>query len=886
MRKVLRAVLFTLLGILGVIALCALVLVGLWVVRHEDPLAYLPEHPVAHVQVPSVRVIYDEWLNLPAADAVLGRPDLAVYRGTISDVRGLALTRSPVLRRLVDVHADVALLPDRKLLVVLDLGWRGILTPLARLVGPVLKLKGFSYLNDSGISLYRYTTGTVTIHAAFMENVVVVALDEQVVKDALARRAAGTGLAARASRDLLDRLKLRSSRAVRVVLDTPTLSSELLAGSDAGAAILSALQLPGQSVVEAEGHVDRFSLGASLPVAPGMPEVARVLGAAHSPLGVLRYVPASATLLTVSNLAPTGDLYRLAAAVLGAEVSDIYKKADDGARTVLGMGIDELVFSWAGAEVGAFTLPSSNSQVYFVKITDTGAYTRAMDKLTGSIAAGKDSSLVMDGVRVDRLTIPWYVGLILSALGVDAPEPYFVVRGDYFFLSMDAQNLAAVVKAGETGTNIARVGGAFARLTQGIPADPSALVWWDSSQGLPFFVSRTGTLADLLRVYGSGVAVVRVSPSELRVALVTESTPRGAAQPIAGFPLSVEGGVTGDPLAFRFSDGGPVLLAWMRDRSTLVLADTSGAKLAEARLDADSVILPEQAGPGVLNAIWAVSPGGTVWRFGPKLEPFPSFPVATGTASPMPPTLLKDSLALYSRTDSDLLLVGPDGSRHLLGAKFDSPLLAPPYFAGGRIASYPKSFDARVHLMDTSGRELPGWPVQAAGISFCSPRIVRSGDSVVVTFLTQAGVLGAWDESGVAVPSFPVTLPGVYYATPEAISSDGRTELVALSQDGLLSEIGMDGKVVRQTRVADLDGKVARIRVADLDGNGRQEILLYGSGAFMEGYDSALQPLPGFPVKGVTLPQLVDINRDGSTDLVSAGLDGKIYAYTVGRGSR
>ena len=883
MRKVLGVVLTIILAIIGFIVLCALILVGSWIIRHEDPLAFLPERPVAYVQVPSIRVVYDDWLNLPAADAIFARPDLAPYRAAIADARGLALTRSPVLQKLVDVHADVVLLPDRKLLAVLDLGWRGIVTPLARLIGPVLRIKGFSYLNDSGVSLYRYTAGGVTIHAAFMENVAVIALDEGVVKEALARRAAKTGLAARASRDLLDRLKLRNNRAVRVVLDTPSLTSELLAGSDVGAKILSALQLPGQSMLDAEGRAERLSLNAVLPVSASMPEVARVLQAPRSPIGVLRYVPASAYLLTVSNLAPLADLYRLAAAVAGADVRDIFKRADDGARTVLGAGIDELVFSWIGAEAGAFSLPSSNSPVYFVRIADSAAYTRSMEKLTGSIAAGKDSTLVMDGVRIDRLTIPWYVGLILSALGVDVPEPYFVTRGDYFFASMDAQNLAAVVKAGETGDNIARLGGTFTRLTQGIPADSSLMVWWDSSHGLPFFVSKTGTLTDLLRVYGSGVAVLLASPAELRATLVTESTQRAAAQPLAGFPLSVEGSLTGDPVAFRFSDGGPALLAWIRDRSTLVLADASGARIAEAKLETDSVIVPEQARPGVLNALWAVSPGGTVWRFGPKLEPFPSFPVVTGIASPMPPALVQDKLALYSRADSDLVLVGPDGSRRLLGAKFDSPLLAAPSFLSGRIASYPKSFDAQVHLTDLDGTELPGWPVKASGISFCSPRILRAGESLVVTFLTQAGMLDAWDESGATVASFPVALPGVYYATPEPISADGSTLLVALSQDGALSEIGLDGRIVRQARVADLDGRNARIRIADLYGDGRQEILLYGSGAFIEGYDSSLRPLPGFPLKGATLPQVVDINHDGTNDLLAAGLDGRIYAYGMGR---
>jgi hypothetical protein len=89
--------------------------------------------------------------------------------------------------------------------------------------------------------------------------------------------------------------------------------------------------------------------------------------------------------------------------------------------------------------------------------------------------------------------------------------------------------------------------------------------------------------------------------------------------------------------------------------------------------------------------------------------------------------------------------------------------------------------------------------------------------------------------------------------------------------------------VVRQARVPDLDGKSARILLGDLDQDGLEEILLYGSGAFIAGYDAYFRPLPGFPLKGVSRPQLVDLDRDGRTDLLTAGLDGKIYAYTMGR---
>ena len=723
MKKVFTALVRVLLVILCVIVAAALFLVGRWLVRHQDPLSFIPEHYVAFVQVPSIRAIYDDWLNLSAADVILSRPELAPYRSALADARGLALTRSPVVQKLLDVHADIVLLPDRKLLAVLDLGWRGILSPLARVIGPVLSLKGFSFLNDAGVPMYCYTSGPATIQAALMENVAVVSLDEDVVKEALARSTAGQGLAAKASRELIDRLRPRSSSAVRVLVDTQSLSAELLGGSASAGSVLAALQPPGQSVLSVEAHAEGIRISAELPVSPSLPELAKVLAQAPRPIGVLRYVPSSAYLLSIVNLAPLADLYRLAAAVQGANVQQLYKKADDGARSVLGAGIDELVFSWVGSEVGAFLLPGSNQPVYFARISDAKACASAIGKLTGSIVAGKDSSLVLDGVRIDKLTIPWYVGMILDALGVSVPEPYFLIRGDYFFASLDAGNLASVVKTADSGDNIVRTG-SFPRLTERIPADSSLMVWYDSSHAQPFFLAGAGILPDVLRLYQSGVIVARASPNQLGVTLLAASGNQGAAQPLPGFPLAVDGGVNGDLLAFRFADAGPPLFAWIRDRSTLDLADAGGARIAEARLETDSVLVPEMLRPGVASAIWAVSPGGTVWRFGPKLAPLPPFPVATAIASSMPPVLIGGKLALFSRADSTLVLIGPDGGRIVSGDRVEAPLLSAPDSLGNRIAFYPKSFDAKIHLRDVSGAEMPGWPVSASGISFCAPRFV------------------------------------------------------------------------------------------------------------------------------------------------------------------
>ncbi len=430
MKRALGVLLKVILGIVAVLVLGVLVLAGAWLFRREDPTAFLPASYVAYLQVPSLRTVYDQWLNLEAADVVLARPDLAVYRSVVADVRGLALTRSPLLRELLDVHADVMLLPGGKLVAVLELGWRGILSPLARIVGPQLGVKGFSFLNDAGTPLYRYTTGGTTIHAAIVNNVAVVSLDPDTVKASLALGKSDTGLAAKAGRDLLRRIRLRAPDRLRILVDTQALSTDLLSGSPLGAKILDTVEIPGQSMLDLKLSNEKLDLSAAMPVSVSLPALAKALAVAPSPIGVLRYVPSRATLLSLTNIAPLGDLYAIAAVFEGKDVQDIYAKADAGAKSVIGMGIDTLLFSWVGAEAGAFMLPGAEA-VFFARISDEHAYETSLAALTGSAVAGKDTSLVLDGVRIDRLSIPWYVDLILQTLGVNAPQPFFLARGGY-----------------------------------------------------------------------------------------------------------------------------------------------------------------------------------------------------------------------------------------------------------------------------------------------------------------------------------------------------------------------------------------------------------------------------------------------------------------------
>ena len=265
-------------------------------------------------------------------------------------------------------------------------------------------------------------------------------------------------------------------------------------------------------------------------------------------------------------------------------------------------------------------------------------------------------------------------------------------------------NLSAVLKAADTGSNIA-AGNLYASLSRGIPSDPTFMVWYDITRTEPFFIKGAGIFADILRLYTSGIAAVRATPTELQVSLSAARVVGGGARLAAGFPLAPEKGVGQDLLAFRFADSRAARLSWVKAKSLLVLADAGGTPIAQAQLDPDTRLVPEQNADGALAALWAVSPSGTIWRFGPALIPQAPFPVASGIVSTMPPIVIGGSLALFSRNDAAIVLIGADGARRLLAQHLDAPLLAAPDVVGARMAFYPKSFDAHVHLTDLDGTE-------------------------------------------------------------------------------------------------------------------------------------------------------------------------------------
>ena len=216
-RTGLRVLVRSLLGVAGAVLLTFAILTVIWLSRRADPISYLSDQYATYVQVPSLLNLYDHWLNLEAADAVLGRPELAPYRRLVTDMRGLTLTDSAAVRMLLKVHADVMLLDNHTFLAAVDLGWRGLVGPLLSVVGPLLRIEGLSVIFDAGVPMYRFSSGSTGVLAVIRGNVGLITVDAGVMKAALLRRSSHTGLDHAVSADVLGLMKSRSPTAIRIM---------------------------------------------------------------------------------------------------------------------------------------------------------------------------------------------------------------------------------------------------------------------------------------------------------------------------------------------------------------------------------------------------------------------------------------------------------------------------------------------------------------------------------------------------------------------------------------------------------------------------------------------------------------------------------------------
>lgn len=867
------------LGIFLALILLAAAAVLAWSALDRAPVTdALPDGFSAYVRVASAGEFFESLIDLETADALLAGSEAAAVRALVDALRREPFLRGRAFRMLADVRMDGALYGTSYLAVV-DLGIRSALTRSSPFWGPWLKVPDLSYSRSSGFSRFRYKAGDSIVHAAVRKNLLILSGDEGLLDRSLTLGGSGRDA------ETAEILAGRAPKDLRILLRTRELLSGFQGGSDPLGRFLAGLSLPGYAAVDLSVSNAAVQLTLELPVSSDLPALSALISERSRPPAVLSVLPGSARYFSVLSAGSLEQVRNAALPILGPSAQEAWNRAEAASRAALGMGLGDLLLSWSGDELGVFGLEDRAEPVFFLRVRDEARRRRVFQEAFQSGTLGEDSATVLDGIRVPRIVFPWYIQALLSVAGADVPQPYFLVEDGYLFLSTSAESLVAATRDARAGKVLPRTD-SWRRVSEGIPADAAAMIYYSLDRSVPFFLRGEGPLAEFLRQYGEGTASVRFGDGRMKLALSAVALGGRGARDLPGFPLRAERRLAGGVEAGRGADR-RVRLYWMEEGGTLVsYLPASGARKALSLDDSGHFVL-ETLPDGTVSVVWAVSRRGTVWRLDPDLAPAEGFPRATGTRPAAAPSLALDPASkgsgpgirlLSPLRDGGILTVSPGGETGFLPVTFEDPVSAPVAHWNGFLAVYPKSFEGTLWVLDPDGQALPGWPVGLPGIGFGSPVLAPLGASFRAAFLTQAGSLSCWNDRGEPVPGFPVELEGVFYGTP-LFAADS---FWAVSESGSLYRVGLDGRRARAD-VRGLGSREPALAARDVDGDGRPEIFVSGDGNALYGFDADLEPLSGFPVPGTGRPAFADLNGDGRPELLSAGVDGTVRAVTFQR---
>ena len=868
--------------IIGVPVLSLAVLLAVSALWRGDPARHLPAGFQACISVPSAGSFVRQALDLKAVDAILTGPGSGAARGLVRSLRSAPVLRTSGFATLANVRVDAALYDGGSFVAVASLGYRSAalrIAPLALLVAPQLldKVKGLSYERGAAYPRYVYRTtdqpdsAGLLLYAARYRDLLIVASSEALLDRAMHPDVNGMDAA------LAEALGKPGAGSIRFLANPGALVQSVAAGAGAFGTMLAAIDFPSLSVVDLTLGNDHIALSVDIPATSRDKPVNTLLERASRTPSILSRLPESVVYYSLLSAGRPEELWTAIGPALGPDAQAAYQSADRAARLAFGTGIQSLLFSWMGQELGVFGSALGSDPVFFVSIADERARKDVFDKAFGSMVIDRDVSAVVGDTRVPRISFPPFMRTFLGALGVRLVQPYYLVEDGFLYVSASAETLVACVNESRSGAVLVKTE-AWRKSAFGVSPESSASLYYSADRSLPFFMRGNSGLATALRLYGRGVAAIGLSKGHLRLELSAVASSAGGLALLPGYPVAAGGRMRGDPIVGRTKAGAP--MAWWASGSGIIGLDLGSGARTEAALDGPGWVALDGSGDQV-DAIWAVSDRGTIYHMNTALKPLEGFPLVTGHAVSGPPSGIGRGLVVPVSSGPALLLVGPDGSTRFsspLGARVRTVVAVGGAAGKELMAALPRSFESGLYLFDREGALMPGWPVALAGIASAAPALIeQAGGPTSVVALTESGQLSVYTTGATLADGFPVPLQGTFDAAP--VWAPGWRSIFALSAEGTLWKIGPDGSTLGKANIRQGTARGLAILAFDANRDGREELYLSGGGDALFACDGDLAPLPGFPVSGSGRPAFIDIDGDGALDLVVRGADDTLRAY-------
>jgi len=890
-------------GKLFLILTCVLVGIAIiWIacslIGRIKPDAIIPDSAVFRMSIANPVRLFDGILSHESLAEITAVPALAAAFPALKTLEENPLYTSRLVRLAARGGVELALLPasaassnGESLIAAWDMGLFSPLLRVLPLLSGFVSVPRLYYTQAGKNSRFEYRMENKTLFIGPRRNLLLItdnaALFESSVNDALPGE----------KKDKIYKT-IKPAEYDAALLFSPDFINALLTGQDASiAAILKNIDVDSMAEAGFSLSQKKLELRLTAPVSSRQAALGRLLEQrSHAPL-VMERLPAATQYATVLSAGTLEELYQAALVFSGPDLENNLKRADSSSRSLLGLTLNDLLFSWSGNEFAAFGMEGRPHPVYAVQIADERKRQQVFDKAFKSIVLNENVTLNLDGTRIPRIEVPNFLQSLLRNWNLFLPSPYYTIHKGYLLISESAETLLAALRAIQKNEVLPR-NPAWRNIAGGKTAASAFSLYYSLDLSMPFFLRRNTVLSSFMGVYRQGFVRMSFDKGLVDISFALIPGSGGGVTLMSGYPLAIDGNPSNRIYGTGKGESRRIFLARENSAISINPADNSIHELA---VQGPLWIIPAAggaAGGSHAGVAWVLSGQGRVTLVNSDMEPLQGFPALTGIRSSAPPAAYGGRLYLCG-DDGMVYTIDANGDQGVWESSFLTALRSPPSFLsvqvknGGRdyAAVYPKSFFGEIWLLDAEGRALPNWPASlsdalseatgqessggSSGIGFGSPLLFARDNRVYTAFVTQAGEFLVFDENAAGVPPFPLILDGVFYQQPVF---DG-DYFWLISSNGTLFQISIAGEILYQSIPGFSVMEEGYITIFDCDGDKVPEIFISGEGNALYGYSRNFRSLEGFPLPVWGRPLFVDSAGNAKAEIIGLGMDRKLYRW-------
>jgi len=848
----------------------------------------IPDSARLRLSIPNPVRLLDGIQTHESLEEISNVPALAQIASVLIMIKDNYILNHRFLRFAMHGNLELALLPSNSESDILIAAWDfSFFSPLLRLLPTILKFVNISdlyYVQAGNNSRFEYRLSDRVLYIAPYRNLLFATDNSRLFESR------STAI----SNNVKAFNVIKPSDYDAAFMLSNEFIGSLLSDQDSGiAAILNNIVFDSKVEAGFSIYPKKIEINLAAPLSSGQAGLSRLLGQRSRVPGIAERIPANAQYATILSAGTLEEIYQTAL-VFTQGLDSALKTADNSSKMLLGLSLNDLLFSWSGNEFAAFGLEGRPHPIYMIQIADEKKRQGIFDRAFKSIALNENVRLNLDGVRIPRIEVPEFLQSLLRRWDIFIPSPYYTIYKDYFLVSESAEALLAALRAMQRNDVLPKTA-VWRNIAGGKTVSSSFSLYYSLDLSVPFFLRKNTSLSGFLSLYRQGLARMSFNKGIVEISLSLVPGSGGGVNLVSGYPLDaggrpsnrVYGAGKGEESRVFYSSGGTAVSLKIADNSTNELTGQGNHWVIPA------VDVTVKDAVGTVFA-WVVTDRGRVTLVDGNMEIVQGFPMLTGLQLSSAPAAFMGKLYLCDE-DGKVYTVDATGKQGVWETSFTSALRSPPSFLllsgkkGNSIytAVYPKSFFGEIWLLDGEGRTLPNWPASIAieneneegggsvGIGFGSPLLFAQNNRIYTAFVNQSGQFIVYDEDAVIVPPFPVALDGIFYQQPVF---DGEY-MWLISSNGTFFRISIEGEVLYQNISGFSVKEEGYITFFDCDGDKVPEIFITGEGNALYAYTRNFRSLEGFPLPVWGRPLFIPAQGNKKAEIFGMGMDKRLYRW-------